>query len=412
MYKNKRYRSSKHISNVQSSVNQSKSVLSPIVENHPPKQRRIEHADPKEYVQAQEENNEEDLLGSQEPIPASQPPTQRRYLSQRSTLCRTQSKTMNRAPNSYFEMVLMKAGAELDDPESYILSCDHLTFVNRFRNQLKNHQDFPNNVKTFMEGLEEVIKSHSTLVKLLSGCVISIPGVDTTIPSQDSLMLNFLMVEFIQKEIIEILTSKLLELAKDDKHLNSDPPLLPLILSQLKFVAPLHGELLYGKITDIYKCATPRARSEITSQIEYVLSPSHHDAFVEFLMNNIASTDEFLNPQTVETFTNMYLTTKIQTRIRNKILNYMKNGCQTLLYPTFTKFLLKPDCEDDEVLPILINDLRCSLNFQVEEITDESKKIELDTFSNIKQALTRSKKDIRHVAKGDSESSSKRAKVY
>lgn len=68
------------------------------------------------------------------------------------------------------------------------------------------------------------------------------------------------------------------------KHLNSDPPLLPLILSQLKFVAPLHGELLYEKITDIYKCATPRARSEITSQIEYVLSPSHHDAFVEFLM--------------------------------------------------------------------------------------------------------------------------------
>lgn len=145
MYKNKRYRSSKHISNVQSSVNQSKSVLSPIVENHPPKQRvsktlrlagllvvwsgfdafqRIERADPKEYVQAQEENNEEDLLGSQEPIPASQPPTQRRYLSQRSTLCRTQSKTMNRAPNSYFEMVLMKAGAELDDPESYIL-CEY-----------------------------------------------------------------------------------------------------------------------------------------------------------------------------------------------------------------------------------------------------------------------------------------------
>lgn len=67
-----------------------------------------------------------------------------------------------------------------------------------------------------MEGLEEVIKSHSALVKLLSGCVISIPSVDTTIPSQDSLMLNFLMVEFIQKEIIEILTSKLLELAKDE----------------------------------------------------------------------------------------------------------------------------------------------------------------------------------------------------
>lgn len=42
-------------------------------------------------------------------------------------LCKTQSKTLSRAPNSYFEMVLMKAGADLDQENVIVLGkCLHI----------------------------------------------------------------------------------------------------------------------------------------------------------------------------------------------------------------------------------------------------------------------------------------------
>lgn len=70
-----------------------------------------------------------DVLSSEENIPASQEPTQR-YLSQRSaitatTLGRTQSRltsTSQRPPNTYFELALTKAGAQLTDDENFVLS--------------------------------------------------------------------------------------------------------------------------------------------------------------------------------------------------------------------------------------------------------------------------------------------------
>lgn len=68
----------------------------------------------------------EDVVSSEENIPASQEPTQR-YLSQRSTfiatLGRTQSRlnSSQRPPNTYFELVLMKAGVQLDEGDNFVL---------------------------------------------------------------------------------------------------------------------------------------------------------------------------------------------------------------------------------------------------------------------------------------------------
>lgn len=70
--------------------------------------------------------DDENLCPSDENIPASQEPTQR-YLSQRSNaaaaLGRTQSilSTSQRPPNTYFEMVLLKAGVDLDQEDQFSL---------------------------------------------------------------------------------------------------------------------------------------------------------------------------------------------------------------------------------------------------------------------------------------------------
>lgn len=68
----------------------------------------------------------EEMLSSEENIPASQEPTQR-YLSQRSTIAATLGRTQSRInssqrpPNNYFELALMKAGVQLDEGQNFVL---------------------------------------------------------------------------------------------------------------------------------------------------------------------------------------------------------------------------------------------------------------------------------------------------
>lgn len=68
----------------------------------------------------------DEMFSSEENIPASQEPTQR-YLSQRSTIAATLGRTQSRLngsqrpPNTYFELVLMKAGVQLDEGENFVL---------------------------------------------------------------------------------------------------------------------------------------------------------------------------------------------------------------------------------------------------------------------------------------------------
>lgn len=72
-------------------------------------------------------NDDEDLWSADENIPASQEPTQR-YLSQRSNAAATTGRTQSllsasqRPPNTYFELVLLKAGVDLDEEEQFALS--------------------------------------------------------------------------------------------------------------------------------------------------------------------------------------------------------------------------------------------------------------------------------------------------
>lgn len=63
-----------------------------------------------------------------------------------------------------------------------------------------------------------------------------------------------------------------------------DVPILSLLLSQLKFVAPIFGDLLYNKILTIYTNATVSGKQIIISNAEFVFDPNKHDNFVQYLM--------------------------------------------------------------------------------------------------------------------------------
>lgn len=101
---------------------------------------------------------DDDPFGSQFSVPASQMNSQRRYLSQRSNLQKSQSaRTSRRMPTNYFESVLLKCQLDLDaDPASVVLRCEPIGFVRTLRNMLRGSGDYPKNIKDFVHGLEQV----------------------------------------------------------------------------------------------------------------------------------------------------------------------------------------------------------------------------------------------------------------
>lgn len=116
------------------------------------------------------------LLDSPSEVPASQMLPPSRYISQRSIRMRSQLlEATQRTPRSYFDGVIERSGVKLcdDDDVSYTIYCDHSKFVCRLRNELKTHSKYPENVQSFLSGLQEMMKSQTRLTKLLSGCIVS-----------------------------------------------------------------------------------------------------------------------------------------------------------------------------------------------------------------------------------------------
>lgn len=167
-------------------------------------------------------------------IPASQITTQSRYVSQRSMLCRTQhrltghsatsvSSSSHRPARNYFERVLLRCAVNVDVAECYVLGCDHIAFVGQLRRQLRCDPTFPANAGEFLNGLREEMRTPAQLVKLMSGCKVVIAsaggggGEPQSKLTQESLIQDFLMLDFVQDELRLLLFDQLKSLAGEDE---------------------------------------------------------------------------------------------------------------------------------------------------------------------------------------------------
>lgn len=229
----------------------------------------------------------------EENIPASQEQTQR-FLSQHSlalaaTLGRTQSSSRinsSRQPNSFFEMVLLNAGVQLDQADTFVLSCDHIAIVSKLRDILVRSPKYPENIATFKTGLNVALAPKSKLAqKLLSGCTIDTAGEEQVYQSQNSMFINFLMIDFLREPCLEVLFNKIEEIAKLER-VQTVPgclPLLPLMLAQLRYLTLSHSDQIYAHIERIFNNASEPSKLDIISSAEYLLDGSKHDDFVELL---------------------------------------------------------------------------------------------------------------------------------
>ncbi|KAM8706214.1 hypothetical protein ACLKA7_010484 [Drosophila subpalustris] len=348
-------------------------------------------------------------------IPASQEQTQR-FLSQHSialaaTLGRTQSSSKincSRQPNSFFEMVLINAGVQLDNGDTFVLSCDHIAIVAKLRDILVRSPKYPDNIETFKAGLNVALAPKSKIAqKLLSGCTIDTAGEEQAYQSQNSMFINFLMIDFLREPCLDVLFNKIEEIAKLDR-VQTTPgclPLLPLMLAQLRYLTLSHSDQIYIHIERIFNNGSESSKLDIISNAEFVLDASKHDDFVELLIINYSSNKDLFHLGTVQMLNNLSLSARTQGKLRERILEFIKedSSCSNVILPHLIRLLLNSLNQDtDDIVRQLVSTLREIFNWrhrahsndstEMVRPTSNDKQSQLELFGFLQQGLRRSKR--------------------
>lgn len=161
-------------------------------------------------------------------------------------------------------------------------ACDHISFVNKLRVLLDKNQNFHDNLNMFITGLRDAWSKYA--FKLLSGCTISIPGDDSVYQSQDSMIVNFFMIDYLRDKVLDLLLIQI-EKAACEKGSSStnNIPLLPLMLFQLQYVACTHSEVIYEHIKKNFEKYAAQSKWDIIASAELILDSSKHDNFAQLL---------------------------------------------------------------------------------------------------------------------------------
>uniref|UniRef100_A0A182W1S1 Fanconi anemia group D2 protein n=1 Tax=Anopheles minimus TaxID=112268 RepID=A0A182W1S1_9DIPT len=323
----------------------------------------------------QNANEEDDLFGSQFSVPASQAASQRRYLSQRSNLQRSQvAKPGRRPPTNYYESVLFMAGLSLDEPGGVVvLKCEPIVFMHKLKSVLRTNADYPANVDRFLAGIETTMKDRACFLKLLECCQVvpttSVAYDDThqslRKPVQESLMKMFLLVDFLQLKLIELLFAYLMKELGTVSTPDGEPAedsIVGFVLSQLKFIDHVqNGEKVFEKVFELLGKANhnPVVFDEIIFSLEDVIDVSKHDDALARLVKLRPRPKDLITPSTVEVFTGMCLSVQTLEMLRRKVVQYAADGCPLRYYPSLVKMLLKFNrTEPPENITAIVREVR------------------------------------------------------
>lgn len=74
--------------------------------------------------------------------------------------------------------------------------------------------NYSENVDMFKTGLNDALSPKCKYsLKLLSGCTINVPDQNSMYHSQESMIVNFLMVDFLRDAVVDVLLQKITEAA-------------------------------------------------------------------------------------------------------------------------------------------------------------------------------------------------------
>ncbi|XP_055608501.1 Fanconi anemia group D2 protein homolog [Uranotaenia lowii] len=324
-----------------------------------PKVRRPDEPAPSPVSIAETENVPEEFGSSQFSVPASQMNSQRRYLSQRNNLQKSQSaRTSRRVPTNYFESILLKCLVDLDDPNMILLKCEPINFVRKLRVMLQSSPDHPRNVKDFINGVQQASRSKESFRKMLECCSFQNQTTGDVKPVQESLMKMLLCVDFLQLELITVLFDCVERCVSEDN--DSGMNMIGLVLSQLKFVDhTLHGKLVFDRYFKVLERSKDvRLLQETVASLEDVIDVAQQDAAFRRILELFPRPADLFTSTNVTVFSELCLSGSSLRIARQKVVDFVEMGCPFAIYPAMVKFLLKFNYSEVEGLQENIGEIR------------------------------------------------------
>ncbi|XP_028398344.1 Fanconi anemia group D2 protein-like isoform X2 [Dendronephthya gigantea] len=271
----------------------------------------------------------------------------------------------NKVLQSTFGKLVTKAGIILSIGEApHKIKLDQTIFQRNLSNGLKRHQNYPQVLDEFIEGLTSYFEEPERFcVSLLPTSTSENVEESTRGPVQDSLMRIFLGVEMLQPLIANVLLEKIPEFSDDSSRV-SEHDIPRLVINQFKWLDKIsHPKDLSGKLLEIISISSVSIQREIITAIPEILDDNEHVEIARELID-IMKENSQLTLAILDTLTNLNLKTDLLSEVRESVINMLSSTEMDDL-PVVVKFILQSvaDNEAFEAITELRNNLEfsCSL---------------------------------------------------
>ncbi|XP_078597368.1 Fanconi anemia group D2 protein-like isoform X1 [Branchiostoma floridae x Branchiostoma japonicum] len=246
--------------------------------------------------------------------------------------------------HSVFGQLVLRAGLVLtagNNPNQ--LSVDQAVFQRNLRLAIKKHQDYPQVVDEFMEGLlahvEDPDRFSSSLLATVTAaeCEDSCRG-----GKQDCMMRLLLGVEIIQPKVMIVLLEKLPEFMGDDDQVfdsEATAQIPRLILNQFRWLDRIvDSKLLCRKMLEMLGITTLDIQRDIISCLPEVIEDTEHNNVAAQLKDKL--NDRQLMVAVLDALSNLNVRPDLMTEIRLAVLRKVP-GVELQDLPVVVKFLLQ-----------------------------------------------------------------------
>jgi len=240
------------------------------------------------------------------------------------------------------------------------LEVDRSIFQKKIRNSLKTHQNYPEVIDDFLEGLQEQLDDAGRFRLSLLPVSMS-EDTEGYGGSQESLIRMLLGVDILQPKIANMLLEKLPEFTEDDGNNGVDDFNIPrLVLNQfrwLDFIA--QSKELTEKMLEMVSITSLDIQREIITCIPEVLDDSEHTEVARKL-SELLCQNTGLTVSILDALSNLSLRPDLLAEVRVSVIEMLPSAEVDDL-PVVVKFILQSVGDGDAFE--VISELRSNLDF-------------------------------------------------
>lgn len=267
--------------------------------------------------------------------------------------------------SSIFCNLLKKAGVQLKaSNHSNELCVEHIEFYKKLTIYLKRHENYPQVIDDFLEGVQQYIEDRSRFKQVLLPCVSTTEDISSRNKQQACLIRLLLNIDLLQPKLITLLLEKLPEFMDDEPLFECDENMnIPRqVLAQLQWLDHIEDmTALREKLLEILMVTSLDVQREIISCLPEIMDVAEHEQVVGVL-KELLEQSPVLTILILETMSNLVLNKDLLAEVLASVLKTLPS-CKMDDLPVVVKFILHSVNTKDAVG--VFHEMRIALEFDV-----------------------------------------------